>query len=183
MEFDQEEETFSGEDKSYLLDNGQTKCRPSHLRLKHHTLLFIIGFLVFLLFSSNLALFLSFTRKEDARQNPSLGITPISSLVPHSNLMTPEIQIPGNVRQTLHEDPLYVSTDKEIADAAWDNYTITGFVALPNSWAMDRGWKTGLQMPGDPQKSMFVIDAFHQIHCLVHLTPSKLNTRIPPNEA
>ncbi|KAH8590155.1 hypothetical protein B0O99DRAFT_691808 [Bisporella sp. PMI_857] len=81
--------------------------------------------------------------------------------------MTTEIDIPGNMRQILHEDPLYISLDKEVANAAWDNYTINGYVALPTSWAIDRGWKTGLQMPGDPSKSMFVIDAFHQIHCLM----------------
>lgn len=172
MSFDQEK-PLSAEDRAYLLDDEQIKSSPKSLKTKRHTQFFIIGLLICLLFASNLALFLSLTKEEKGRHENSFGTASLTSRHTHDDLSFPEIEIPGDLRQFQHEDPLYVSPNKEIADAAWDNYSINGFVALPNSWAVNRGWKTGLQMPGDPKKSIFVIDAFHQIHCLVSLRFSK----------
>jgi len=71
--------------------------------------------------------------------------------------------------QTLHTETEYSSPDQVISDSAWDKYTINGFVSLPNSWAIDRGWPVGRVMPGDEEKGIYVVDGFHQLHCLMSI--------------
>lgn len=80
---------------------------------------------------------------------------------------TEEIKTFNHTYQTIHTDHEYSSLDQSVADAAWDNYTVNGHVALSNSLATDRGWIIGAKMPGDAGKSIFVIDSYHQLHCLV----------------
>lgn len=63
----------------------------------------------------------------------------------------------------------YSSNDEAAVSEAWNRYNINGVVALPQSWAVDRHWPTGREMPGDTDKGIYVVDGFHQLHCLVWL--------------
>ena len=61
----------------------------------------------------------------------------------------------------------YSSLDKVVADKAWNAFVINGFVALPKAWTADRHWPAGREMPGDTDKGIYVVDGFHQLHCVV----------------
>ena len=67
-----------------------------------------------------------------------------------------------NCSRTFHS-----SDDSSIANKAWNKYVINGFVALPHSWATNKLWPKARDMPGDPDKGIYVVDGFHQLHCLV----------------
>lgn len=85
-------------------------------------------------------------------------------------LLTHETVSLSNIDQTyqkLHTYTDFSSPDDSISAAAWDQYVINGFVALPHTWAQDRGWPLGREMPGDVEKGIYVVDGFHQLHCLV----------------
>jgi Mycotoxin biosynthesis protein UstYa len=69
--------------------------------------------------------------------------------------------------QTLRTVTEYSSPDMATADKAWDRYQINGFVALPKAWTEDRQWPAARNMPGDAEKGIYVVDGFHQLHCLV----------------
>jgi hypothetical protein len=69
--------------------------------------------------------------------------------------------------QTLHTLTDYSSSDLATANAAWKEYRINGFVALPKIWTVDRQWPAARDMPGDTDKGIYVVDGFHQLHCLV----------------
>ena len=80
--------------------------------------------------------------------------------------------------QTLQTLTEYSSSDLATANAAWDRYKINGFVALPKAWTADRQWPSARDMPGDTDKGIYVVDGFHQLHCLVS---SSLTTAIYPS--
>lgn len=65
----------------------------------------------------------------------------------------------------------YSSTDSAVVDAAWEGYVVNGFVALPALWTKDRKWPPGRPMPGETSKEIYVVDGFHQLHCLVSFEP------------
>ena len=68
--------------------------------------------------------------------------------------------------QTLTE---YSSDDLSTANAAWAKFVVNGFVALPQSWVADSQWPAAREMPGDEEKGIYVVDGFHQLHCVVYL--------------
>lgn len=70
--------------------------------------------------------------------------------------------------QTMTE---YSSPNAAVVDAAWERYTINGFVTLPLSWAEERHWPAARPMLGDPSDRIYVVDGFHQLHCLVRCCP------------
>lgn len=63
----------------------------------------------------------------------------------------------------------YSSNDISIANKAWNQYTINGFVALPHAWATNKQWPKARDMPGDTDKGIYVVDGFHQLHCLMSI--------------
>ncbi|KAA8570256.1 hypothetical protein EYC84_002568 [Monilinia fructicola] len=76
--------------------------------------------------------------------------------------------------QKLHTYTDFSSPDDAVSAAAWDRYVVNGFVALPHAWARDRGWPLGRDMPGDGEKGIYVVDGFHQLHCLMSLRTETL---------
>ena len=70
----------------------------------------------------------------------------------------------------------YSSPDPAIVNAAWEKYVINGFVTLPLSWAEERHWPAARPMPGNPSEGIYVVDGFHQLHCLVRCFPPFSNS-------
>ncbi|KAI9640471.1 hypothetical protein NHQ30_011217 [Ciborinia camelliae] len=83
--------------------------------------------------------------------------------------------------EKLHTYTDFSSPDDAISASAWNEYVINGFVALPHAWAQDRGWPLGREMPGDPQKGIYVVDGFHQLHCLRSALPALRPTHTEHN--
>ncbi len=44
-----------------------------------------------------------------------------------------------------------------------------GIVAVEHDWALERQLPATMSLPSDPSKGVYIIDAYHQIHCLVRL--------------
>lgn len=55
----------------------------------------------------------------------------------------------------------------------WDNIRVAHrAVSVSHSWATEQGLPNSMGTPADPMKGTYVIDVYHQIHCLVgFLTP------------
>ena len=74
----------------------------------------------------------------------------------------------------------YSSPDPAVVDAAWERYSINGFVTLPLSWGEERQWPAARPMPGNPSEGIYVVDGFHQLHCLVRCCPPTSNLPFIP---
>ncbi|KAL9088494.1 MAG: hypothetical protein Q9159_003060 [Coniocarpon cinnabarinum] len=61
----------------------------------------------------------------------------------------------------------YSGDDLNATDAVWDAFDDNfAVVAIDHEWATLHGWAHSLSLPSDPRKSVYLIEAYHQIHCL-----------------
>lgn len=53
-------------------------------------------------------------------------------------------------------------------DALWDAILPShGFVAMDTQWAKRRQWPDSMRLPSDESKSVYLLEAYHQLHCIV----------------
>lgn len=66
----------------------------------------------------------------------------------------------------------YTNPDAYERDRIWDkiNYD-SGIVAVPKQWAEQKGLALGVDLPWNTSKSMYFINAFHSLHCVVFAHP------------
>jgi hypothetical protein len=58
-------------------------------------------------------------------------------------------------------------------DKMWENITPAhGIVALDHIWAAQKHLPASMNLPSDYDKGVYIIDAYHQLHCLVPLAMS-----------
>lgn len=57
---------------------------------------------------------------------------------------------------------------------AWSRFTTNGFVAIPHREAARHGLPAAEDFPDDPEKGVYVLGGFHELHCVVcnNLAPS-----------
>lgn len=76
----------------------------------------------------------------------------------------------------------YSSADAEkapIIDQAWDAIIPAhGIVAVDRQWAAEKQLPASMNLPSDSSKGVYIIDAYHQIHCLVRFlySPSRISS-------
>lgn len=64
-------------------------------------------------------------------------------------------------------DHLNITATREV-DRAWDDIVPGhGVVAIDHQWAADQGLPLSMNLPDDHSKGVYILDAYHQIHCLV----------------
>lgn len=71
--------------------------------------------------------------------------------------------------------------DSDEANGYWRHLIESGgVVSLDTEWALDQGLRASHQSPTDPSQSIYQIDVFHALHCLVSdsLILSQLLTRM-----
>ncbi|KAF7860757.1 hypothetical protein EAF04_008275 [Stromatinia cepivora] len=57
--------------------------------------------------------------------------------------------------------------DSEAISAAWDRIVPAhGFVAVDREWAEEHNLPASMSLPSDSSKGVYVIDAYHQVHCI-----------------
>lgn len=68
------------------------------------------------------------------------------------------------------QSSIYTSANYTEADLAWDaiNHD-SGIVAVPKDWATAKGLPLGSTFPWDNSKSIYFVNAYHGLHCLVSL--------------
>ena len=80
------------------------------------------------------------------------------------------------------DDHLNITAVKEV-DHAWDAINPGhGVVAIDHQLAADQGLPLSMSLPDDHSKGVYIIDAYHQIHCLVgnasHCWRFKINQQV-----
>lgn len=67
-------------------------------------------------------------------------------------------------------DKVFDSRNRTVADNAWrspDLIPETGLVAMPDDWVFSKGLPEAQRFPWDKSKGLYVLNGFHNIHCLV----------------
>ena len=63
---------------------------------------------------------------------------------------------------------MFNSPNRSISDAAWDGWIVDpGIVALPNDWVKGKMLPQAQHWPWDEDKGLYLLQGFHNIHCLV----------------
>jgi len=76
------------------------------------------------------------------------------------------------------EDPI----DDIAVNTAWDQIVPAfGFVAMDHIWAAEHNLPASMSLPSDSSKGVYIIDAYHQIHCLtiIRKTMMELSSGLP----
>ena len=56
------------------------------------------------------------------------------------------------------------------SDMLWEQILPShGFVAVDRQWADDHQWPVSMYLPNDHGKGVYLLEAYHQLHCLVSL--------------
>ena len=59
-------------------------------------------------------------------------------------------------------------------DKLWnDILPAHGIVAVDHAWAVERQMPATMSLPSDSSKGVYIIDAYHQLHCLVSMEVSQ----------
>ena len=62
----------------------------------------------------------------------------------------------------------YSEKNSTEVDALWDAILPShGFVAMDTGWALGRQWPESMRLPSDSSKSVYLLEAYHQLHCIV----------------
>ena len=65
------------------------------------------------------------------------------------------------------------ATDDEVVDNAWDAIAKDfGVVAVDHKTAKRIGAPSTMDLPSDPTKGIYVVEAYHSLHCLVSPLPN-----------
>lgn len=69
-----------------------------------------------------------------------------------------------------HWKTLYSSDNETEAAEAWDAIDPAhGHIAIDHTWAADHGWLASMSVPGDEDKGLYLLESYHQMHCLVRI--------------
>ncbi|KAA8644456.1 uncharacterized protein ATNIH1004_008660 [Aspergillus tanneri] len=77
----------------------------------------------------------------------------------------------GETWKQFHTYTEYSNVNQTISNAAWETFTTNGFVAIPHQEAADFGLPLAEDFPDDPTKGVYVLEGFHEIHCVVGTSP------------
>ena len=62
----------------------------------------------------------------------------------------------------------YSPNNHSEADELWEAISSAhGIVAIDKDWAAQRQWPTSMYLPTDHNKGVYLLEAYHQLHCLV----------------
>jgi hypothetical protein len=64
----------------------------------------------------------------------------------------------------------YSSANLTLQDELWDSLLWThGMIVVDREWAKSKDWPDTMELPGDSRKGVYLLEAYHEIHCLVIL--------------
>ncbi|KAL4953181.1 hypothetical protein BDW69DRAFT_195030 [Aspergillus filifer] len=75
----------------------------------------------------------------------------------------------GETWMPFHTYTEYSEVNRSVSDAVWQGFTTNGFVAIPHTQAADAGLPHAEDFPDDPSKGVYVLEGFHQLHCVIYL--------------
>ncbi|KAL2818341.1 hypothetical protein BJX63DRAFT_384025 [Aspergillus granulosus] len=75
----------------------------------------------------------------------------------------------GEAWTPFHTYTEYSEVNQSVSDTAWQRFTTNGFVAIPHRQAAEAGLPHAEDFPDDPSKGVYVLEGFHQLHCVIYL--------------
>ncbi|KAL3463242.1 hypothetical protein BJX64DRAFT_257381 [Aspergillus heterothallicus] len=75
----------------------------------------------------------------------------------------------GEAWTPFHTYTEYSEVNQSVSDAAWQGFTTNGFVAIPHVQAAEAGLPLAEDFPDDASKGVYVLEGFHQLHCVIYL--------------
>ena len=61
----------------------------------------------------------------------------------------------------------YSSANQTSQDKMWDSILWThGMVAMDREWAKSQNWPESMPLPGNETKAIWLLEAYHEVHCL-----------------
>ncbi|KAI9148251.1 Phenylalanine aminomutase (L-beta-phenylalanine forming) [Paramyrothecium foliicola] len=75
----------------------------------------------------------------------------------------------GKSWKQFHTYTEYSNVNQSISDMAWSGFTTNGFVAIPHHEAARVGLPAAEDFPDDPEKGVYVLAGFHELHCVIYL--------------
>ena len=80
---------------------------------------------------------------------------------------------------------VYSPQNHSDSDDLWDAIDPShGFVAVDREWAAKQQWPVTMYLPSDHSKGVYLLEAYHQLHCLVSLRHVCSGSRlISPSES
>ncbi|KAI1778522.1 hypothetical protein F4818DRAFT_438682 [Hypoxylon cercidicola] len=73
----------------------------------------------------------------------------------------------GDLNVFWNQSSAYTDPDDDVRDHLWDRLDIdSGLVAVPKSWAKEKGLPEGTTFPWNTDKSLYFVNAFHSMHCI-----------------
>lgn len=77
------------------------------------------------------------------------------------------------VSRTIYAHSKYMSEDEAVASKAWDEILAGhGVIALNADYVAQKNLPPSVSFPDDSESFMYVIEAYHAMHCLVSLFQS-----------
>ncbi|PWY87088.1 hypothetical protein BO94DRAFT_466059 [Aspergillus sclerotioniger CBS 115572] len=63
--------------------------------------------------------------------------------------------------------PYSMNSNRTEEDGLWEAIQPAhGFVAIDRTWAQDHGWPDSMYLPSDGSKGVYLLEAYHYLHCL-----------------
>jgi hypothetical protein len=81
---------------------------------------------------------------------------------------TTYVGLENNQPIAYEEDTPYTDHNETAADATWEALSIdVGVVALGDDWVKEKGLPPAQRFPWDHSKGIYVLSAYHSLHCIV----------------
>ena len=62
----------------------------------------------------------------------------------------------------------YSTNDHDDSDSLWDSIRPShGFIAMDEDWVFECQWPDSMRLPSNADKRVYLLGAYHQLHCLV----------------
>lgn len=102
--------------------------------------------------------------------------------IPNSGDISLYAGLERDVPLPYRDDTIFANSNRSIADAAWDSWVVDpGIVALSHNWVKAKMLPQAQHWPWDKEKGIYLLNGFHNIHCLVcELEVSLWQTKLSP---
>jgi hypothetical protein len=159
-----QDEAFMSNEHASMPINPRKSLRKEHLKASWKVLLILC------LLSTNSITFFYLLHSRGEETPPEYGRRPYVFFQPFVSLIIRAARV-QDIKTTWTRFwwwTEYSGKNETATDELWDSILPShGFVAMDRQWAADRHWPESLMLPSDPSKAVYLLEAYHQIHCLV----------------
>jgi hypothetical protein len=128
----------------------------------------LTSFLLFILIVESYFLNSAILENKKDRTSPRKSPSKRKALLTNTYIHIVGLSTARSVERKLYEPTVYMSKNRTEADYAWESInTGHGLVAIDKKWASEHKIVQSMTFPFNPEQSLYVIEAYHAIHCIV----------------